>query len=97
MTIHSLQHIALTVPDADAGKTFYTDFGMQARDDGQRVILRCAGRDQDQVILIEGGQKRLHHVCLGARTDAIKDITRRLEKHGHKLIDAPRESPADGI
>ena len=50
MTVRSLQHIALTVPDAAAGKQFYTDFGMEARDDsdGKRVILRCAGRDQDE-------------------------------------------------
>jgi catechol 2,3-dioxygenase-like lactoylglutathione lyase family enzyme len=97
MTIRSLQHIALTVPDVAAGKQFYSDFGMQARDDGQRVIMRCVGRDQDQMILLEGAKKSLHHICLGARTEAIREITQRLEKNGHKLVDAPRESPADGI
>jgi catechol 2,3-dioxygenase-like lactoylglutathione lyase family enzyme len=97
MTIRSLQHIALTVPDADAGKQFYSDFGMQARDDGKRVIMRCVGRDQDQMILLEGAKKRLHHICLGARAEAIQEITQRLEKNGHKLVDAPRESPGDGI
>ena len=82
MTIRSLQHIALTVPDAVAGKQFYTDFGMQAKDDsaGKQVVMRCHGRDQDQIILIEGAKKRLHHICLGARADAIKEITQRLEK-----------------
>lgn len=99
MTIRSLQHIALTVPDAAAGKRFYTDFGMQAKDDsdGKQVILRCVGRDQDQVILVEGAKKRLHHICFGARAEAIKNIAQRLEKNGHKLTDAPRESPAGGI
>ncbi len=97
MTVRSLQHIALTVPDAAAGKQFYTDFGMQGRDDGKRVIMRCHGRDQDQIILIEGAKKRVHHLCFGARAEAIPDLQRRLEQNGHPLTDAPRESPADGI
>ena len=97
MTIRSLQHIALTVPDLAVGKQFYTDFGMQARDAGTQVIMRCHGREQDQIVLVEGAKKRLHHLCLGARADAIKEITQRLERNGHPLVDAPRESPADGI
>jgi len=97
MTVRSLQHIALAVPDAATGKQFYTDFGMEARDDGARVAMRCHGRDQDQVILVEGAKRHMHHICFGARPEAIKDITKRLEQNGHKLVDAPRESPADGI
>lgn len=97
MSIRSLQHVALAVPDPALGKQFYTDFGMQGRDDGTRVIMRCAGRDQDQMILVEGKQKRLHHIGLGASAEAIKALTRRLEKNGHKLVDAPRDAPADGI
>lgn len=97
MTIRSLQYIALTVPDPAIGKRFYTDFGMQAHDAGNRIAMRCVGRDQDQLILLEGAKKRLHHVCLGARAEVIVHITQRLEKNGHPLVDAPRESPADGI
>ncbi len=97
MTIRSLQHVALAVPDPAAGRQFYTDFGMLAHDDGRRVLMRCAGREQDQIILIEGPQKRLHHVCLGARAEAIRAIAQRLEGNGHTLVDAPREAPADGI
>lgn len=97
MTIRSLQHIALTVPDAAAGRQFYSDFGMHAREDGRRVIMRCHGREQDQIVLIEGARKRLHHICFGARAEAIEAIKRRLEQNGHKLTDAPRETPAEGI
>lgn len=97
MSIRSLQHVALTVPDAAVGKQFYADFGMEGRDDGTRVIMRCAGRDQDQIVLVEGKHKRLHHVSLGASADAIKALTQRLERHGCKLVDAPRDAPGDGI
>lgn len=97
MTIRSLQHIALAVPDPAKGKQFYTDFGMQAREETTHVALRCEGRDQDQVILVEGARRHMHHIGFGARAQAIEDIKRRLEQNGHQLVDAPRESPADGI
>jgi catechol 2,3-dioxygenase-like lactoylglutathione lyase family enzyme len=97
MTIRSLQHIALTVPDPAVGKQFYTDFGMDGRDDGKRVVMRCHGRDQDQIVLVEGKKKRMHHICFGARADAIEALKTRLEKNGTRLLDAPKETPGDGI
>ena len=97
MTVRSLQHIALAVPDPALGKKFYTDFGMAGRDDGKRVVMRCHGRDQDQVILVEGKKRSMHHICFGARAEAIEGLKQRLEKNGNKLLDAPKESPGDGI
>jgi catechol 2,3-dioxygenase len=97
MTIRSLQHIALTVPDATAGQRFYSDFGMTAIEADRRIVMRCHGRDQDQVILIEGAKKHMHHICFGARAQAIAAITKRLEQNRHKLVDAPRDARADGI
>ena len=97
MTVRSLQHIALTVPDATVGKKFYGDFGLEARDDGKRVVMRCHGRDQDQIVLVEGTKKRMHHICFGARADAIAGLKKRLEKNGTRLVDAPKETPGDGV
>jgi catechol 2,3-dioxygenase-like lactoylglutathione lyase family enzyme len=97
MAIRSLQHIALAVPDPAVGKKFYSDFGMDARDDGKRVVMRCHGRDQDQVILVEGKKRKMHHICFGARDDAVREIKARVEKSGTRLLDAPRESPGDGL
>ena len=96
MSIRSLQHIALTVPDAAVGKQFYGDFGLEARDDGKRVVMRCHGRDQDQVILLEGPKRKMHHICFGARPEAIAELKTRLEKNGTELLDAPKEAPGDG-
>jgi catechol 2,3-dioxygenase-like lactoylglutathione lyase family enzyme len=97
VTIRSLQHIALTVPDATVGKKFYGDFGLEGREDGKRIIMRCHGRDQDQVVLVEGPKKRMHHICFGARADAIAGLKQRLEKEGVALLDAPKETPGDGL
>jgi catechol 2,3-dioxygenase-like lactoylglutathione lyase family enzyme len=97
MSIRSLQHVALAVPDPAVGKQFYTDFGLEARDDGNRVVMRCHGRDQDQIVLVEGPRKQAHHVCFGTRPELIDGLKKRLEQDGTKLLDAPNETPADGL
>lgn len=97
MTIRSLQHIALAVPDPAAGKKFYTDFGLEGREDGRRVVMRCHGRNQDQVVLVEGRNKRMHHICFGARAEALEALKSRLEKSGTRLLDPPKEAPGDGV
>ncbi len=97
MTVRSLQHIALAVPDPAVGKKFYTDFGLEGRDDGRRVVMRCHGRDQDQVVLVEGGKKRMHHICFGAGAEALAALKTRLENNVTRLLDAPKEAPGDGI
>ena len=97
MTVRSLQHVALTVPDAAVGMQFYRDFGLEGRVDGTRAVMRCHGRDQDQVILVEGPKKRLHHIGFGASAEGLAALRRRLEQNGVRLLDAPRETPADGL
>jgi catechol 2,3-dioxygenase-like lactoylglutathione lyase family enzyme len=96
--IRSLQHIELAVPDQEVGRQFFTDFGLESREEGGRVIMRCAGRDQDQVIL-SGGTKRksLAHVCLGTGEDEIGGIKKGLEAAGVKLLDAPYVGAPDGV
>ena len=47
MSIRNLQHIALAVPDPAVGKKFYTDFGMDGKEQEKRIAMRCHGRDQD--------------------------------------------------
>ena len=97
MTIRNLQHIALTVPDISAGKRFYTAFGLEASEERNRAVMRCHGREQDQLILLEGARKHMHHVCFGTRADELQALIKRLEERGVPLVEAPRESPGDGI
>lgn len=89
MTIRSLQHFAFTVPEPDEGRRFYEDFGLEARADGDAVVLRCRGRDQDQVVLVPGAPKRLRHLSFGARADELTALAARLEANGVRLLDSP--------
>ncbi len=97
MTIRNLQHIALAVPDLAVGRKFYADFGLDVREEGGRIVGRCHGREQDQVILVEGKRKQMHHVAFGTRAPELEELKRRLESHGTRLVDAPKEAPGAGL
>jgi len=44
MTVRSLQHVALAVPDPAVGRKFYQEFGLEAREEGRRIVMRCSRR-----------------------------------------------------
>src|SRR5579875_2183857 len=97
MSLRSLHHIALAVPDVTVGRTFYTDFGLESRENGNHVAMRCHGRDQDQVLLFQGRRRRMHHVSFGTKPELVDPLKARLEGAGTALLDPPPDFKADGL
>lgn len=97
MTVTNLQHIGLTVPDIATGVSFYADAGLDTFERDGMGAVRCVGRDQDQIRMIQGDRKKLHHVCFGTTEAGLAEIKARLEADGRTLMDAPNESPDDGL
>ena len=98
MTVRSLHHISLTVPDLSVARKFYADFGLEeGRGGGNNLVMRCLGRDQDQVVLVEGKKKSMHHVCFATRAGELAALKKRLEGAGVRLLDPPNETPGDGL
>ena len=95
--IRSLQQVAITVPDLETGRSFYTAMGLEARRDGDDLVFRCAGRDQDQLRLIKGETKRIGWVCWGTRPDELALMTRRLDAAGVPLVSPPENAEREGI
>jgi catechol 2,3-dioxygenase-like lactoylglutathione lyase family enzyme len=100
--IRSLQNIGFVVPNLEVGKQFYEDFGMEAREVGDAVAMRCPGHSQDQVVLVEGKERRLQHLTFGTRADEIGAMMSSLEAHGVELVDPPYsnlpyEAAGDGL
>jgi len=95
--IRNLQHFALSVPDVEAGRRFYETFGLKAESRGERLALRCAGRDQDQVLLSEGARRRLHHLSFGTNGSDLAATKAKLEAAGVRLIDPPGAGLPGGL
>jgi catechol 2,3-dioxygenase-like lactoylglutathione lyase family enzyme len=97
VAVSNVLAVALEVPDLEVGKKFYTDAGLDAVTEGQRVHLRCAGQRRDSILLIEAaGPKRLHHLTL--RADDLAGIVSRVPLNGGSLLrEPPRYTTESGL
>ena len=97
MAVTNLQHFALTVPDPAVGRDFYQAAGLDAIERGDQIAMRCAGRDQDQVLLVEGPSRRLHHFSFGTTEEGLAAVSRAAEAMGVIRRDAPNETALPGL
>jgi catechol-2,3-dioxygenase len=96
MAVHSLLGFALAVPDIEPGRKFYETFGLASSGKGDRMTLRCDGREHDEVTLVEGPRKRLHHLRLATDAKGLADIRARAQRAGVKEVDAPLRDDGEG-
>ena len=80
MSVKHLHHVTLAVPDVATQKLFYEDFGLIGKSVGDRVVLRCKGRKQDQVIVIPDKKMKLHDVSFGTTKTGLADIEKRIKR-----------------
>ncbi|MBV9523183.1 MAG: VOC family protein, partial [Alphaproteobacteria bacterium] len=97
MSIQSLLSYALAVPELEAGRRFYTRFGLEAEEREGTLAFRCAGRDQDQVHLVEGRKKRLHHLRFGSDAAGLAAIRARMASRDIAETDPPHAAFAGGL
>src|SRR3546814_18698120 len=96
--ITSLQYVALVIPDLKVGVDFYAAFGLAAVERPDHVAMRCDGREQDQIVLVETGQNRkLHHFSLGTDAPGLAAIAQRLQAKGIEQLDPPYAGAPGGI
>lgn len=97
-SVRNIHHFAMTVPDIDAAQAFYNQAGLQTFERDGTLVVRCFGRDQDQVILSEDGKrKRFHYVSYNTDAESLAVMKSRLARNGVKEVDPPKNVPADGV
>ncbi len=97
MRVNGLLHYGLQIPSLDEGSEFYRTFGLDVSERANSITVRCAGRDQDQAVLREGPEKRLHHVAFAIAPGTLPAFQRQLEDQGITLLDAPADDLAGGL
>src|SRR5689334_10371032 len=97
MAVQSFLSYALTVPDLEAGRRFYTTFGLNAAERDNALAFCCEGRDQDQVLLVEGRKKRLNHLRFGTDERGLADIRAKMRDRGVAEIDASHNAFGGGL
>jgi hypothetical protein len=97
MAVQSLLSYALTVPDIEVGRKFYGTFGLLPQDRENALAFRCEGRDQDQVLLVEGTRRRLNHLRFGSDAPGLAAIRARMVAQALSEIDAPHNDFGGGL
>lgn len=95
--IHSMDCFHMEVPDLRKAEDFYKSFGLDVREEGNRLGLYTFGSRQRWGSIGEGGRKRLDCLSFGVFEEDFEPLKRRAEAAGVKLSDGPRGSDSNGI
>ena len=79
--VHSLDRFVLSVPDLDVAERFYTQFGLDARRDGDRLDLYTFGHPHRWGSVHKGaGPKKLQYLSFGIFAQDLDPLTRHLDR-----------------
>jgi len=95
--ISALHHYALEVPDLAIADAFLQDFGLETAEKDGALIAACAGRPQEQVRMVEGPDKRLHHVSFTLGAGTLDTVREALERAGTPVIEFPAGADENGL
>ncbi len=93
--ISGLHHYSLELPDLAVADSFLQDFGLTTAEKDGALVARCHGRGQEQVRMVEGPAKRLHHVSFTLWPDSLDRVREALDRAGTPIIE-PRRGAPDG-
>jgi catechol 2,3-dioxygenase-like lactoylglutathione lyase family enzyme len=95
--VHSVDHFNLTVPDLKLAQKFYSDFGLDVREEGNGLGLYTTGHDHRWGRIGEGPAKRLTYVSFGVYPEDLDGLRARLRQFDVAQLDAPDGFESNGI
>ena len=95
--IHSVDHFHFAVPDLAVAQNFYSEFGLDVGERGNRLTLATFEQRHVWGTIGEGPRKRLGYVSFGAFEDDIDHFSRRLQEMGIKRLDPPPGIESNGL
>tara|TARA_R110000772_G_scaffold268731_1_gene398300 strand:- start:3506 stop:4435 length:930 start_codon:yes stop_codon:yes gene_type:complete len=88
--VHSLDHFCISVPDLSEAKAFYTEFGLDARPDGNGTLMvRAVGSDHCWIRIVEGERKRLEYISFAAFSEDMPRFRENLVDLGVAPVEGP--------
>jgi len=94
--VHSINHVCIAVPDLEPARKFYSTFGLDVREKGNRLELY----PQDghcSAVIVEGPRKAMHYLSLGIFEDDVKAFQAHLKAKNVDLVAAPKGHESNGL
>lgn len=95
--VHSLDHIAIAVPDLTVAHHFYKAFGLDFRRAAAGLELRAFGNEHVWATIAPAPAKRVAHVSFGAFEHEIERIAGRLVDPGVPVSPSAGQVSRNGI
>ena len=90
--IHSVDHFQFVAPDLTVAQNFYSEFGLDVSERGNRLRLATKGSPHNWGFVGEGSRKKHQHISFGAFEDDIDRFAKRLQE-----MRIPRLDPPSGV
>ncbi len=87
--VHSLDLFNFFVPDANDAKKFYSYFGLDVREEGNKLNIYTQGNPHRWGSLVEGPRKKLNFISFGCFEDDFARFRERLSTRRIDLLDPP--------
>lgn len=97
MSVTGLLGFGMTVPSLSEATEFYGTFGLATHEHDAAVAMRCAGRDLDQITMVEGPEKSIGYMAFSYPAEELDDLRRRLRAQGIDESDPMPGVPAEGF
>jgi catechol 2,3-dioxygenase len=94
---HSMDSFNMVVPDLTRAETFYKAFGLEVRDEGNRLGLYTYGSSHRWASVGEGLQKKFAHVSFSVFEEDFEEMKRRVESLGVRLLDPLPGFDSNGV
>ena len=95
--VHSLDQFAITVPDLEVARHFYSNFGLRVAEEGGQLGLYVHDDPHRWGVIGEGLRKRLGHMSFGVFEDDFDRFRQRLQDSGISRLDPPKGHETNGI
>jgi catechol 2,3-dioxygenase-like lactoylglutathione lyase family enzyme len=94
--VHSIDHFALELPSLAEAQTFFTAFGLDVSNDGERLELRTTGQPHVWAVLHEGPRKRLAYLSFNCYAEEYEPLRQQLRAQGVRDASASPYATAEG-
>ena len=96
-TVQGLNGFGLEVPDLAVAKQFYETFGLESGERGAALTLRSKGRANDEIVIVQGATKRMHHLSFRINPGDEHAFADKLKAAGLDVNAGPAGATRDGL
>ncbi len=95
--VHSVGEFVLGVPSLERAEAFYGAFGLEVREEGERLNLHTAGDGYRWGRVVPAARKAMHHIAFHCFEEDLPRFKSHIEAGGLRLLEPPPGFDSNGL